>query len=216
MHEDVVKINEIFYSIQGEGPHVGTPTLFYRTQGCDVGCDWCDTKKSWPGDEGSYYGLDGLKYHLQEGPLSVNPTVEGFHVCITGGEPLQANLSVLTEFVRYLRSLNIFTTIETSGVARDTLKAYNFLKEFDCVVMSPKAHMLFNGDFTPLVHVFKTVVCDTEDIDRALLLQRHCPAKLHYIQPRSNRGELAKLCIEACKTHKLKLSMQMHKVLNVR
>jgi len=40
-------ITEVFSTIQGEATFTGTPSLFIRTQGCDVGCTWCDTKFSW-------------------------------------------------------------------------------------------------------------------------------------------------------------------------
>lgn len=41
-------ISEMFYTIQGEATFTGMPSLFIRTQGCDVGCGFCDTKFTWP------------------------------------------------------------------------------------------------------------------------------------------------------------------------
>ena len=43
----MLRLSEVFLSIQGEGPSAGTPAHFIRLQGCDVGCRWCDTKYSW-------------------------------------------------------------------------------------------------------------------------------------------------------------------------
>ena len=40
-------VMELFYSIQGEGMHAGTPAFFIRLAGCSVGCHWCDVKESW-------------------------------------------------------------------------------------------------------------------------------------------------------------------------
>lgn len=38
------KINEIFYSLQGEGFHTGTPAVFIRFSGCNLKCSFCDTQ----------------------------------------------------------------------------------------------------------------------------------------------------------------------------
>ena len=38
------KINEIFYSLQGEGYHTGTPAVFIRFSGCNLKCSFCDTQ----------------------------------------------------------------------------------------------------------------------------------------------------------------------------
>ena len=40
-------INEIFATLQGEATFTGTPSVFIRFQGCEVGCGWCDTKHTW-------------------------------------------------------------------------------------------------------------------------------------------------------------------------
>ncbi|GAM63268.1 queuosine biosynthesis queE radical SAM [Vibrio ishigakensis] len=43
----MLKLNEIFETIQGEGFFTGVPSIFIRLQGCPVGCAWCDTKQTW-------------------------------------------------------------------------------------------------------------------------------------------------------------------------
>src|SRR5512135_2914317 len=40
---DALNVNEIFYSIQGEGSRSGLPCVFVRLHGCGLRCDWCDT-----------------------------------------------------------------------------------------------------------------------------------------------------------------------------
>jgi 7-carboxy-7-deazaguanine synthase len=73
-----MKINEIFYSIQGEGIQIGIPTVFIRTAGCNLRCKWCDTTYAYV--EGEEIECEKLLNHI-----SIFPTK---HVCITGGEPL--------------------------------------------------------------------------------------------------------------------------------
>lgn len=71
-------INEIFYSLQGEGILIGTPTIFIRTTGCNLRCSWCDTKYAY--EEGEEMALDEIVDKVKDYPSS--------HICITGGEPL--------------------------------------------------------------------------------------------------------------------------------
>ena len=74
----VLTINEIFHSIQGESTHAGRPCVFVRLTACDLRCSWCDTP---------YAFTEGRKMPLDE----VVAQVESFRcplVEITGGEPL--------------------------------------------------------------------------------------------------------------------------------
>src|SRR5690606_28510339 len=74
----MLKINEIFHSIQGESTLVGAPTVFVRLTGCNLRCGYCDTKYS-------YYEGDLMsRGELHERILAFGSR----HVCITGGEPL--------------------------------------------------------------------------------------------------------------------------------
>lgn len=71
-------VNETFYSLEGEGPYIGIPTFFIRLTGCNLRCEWCDTKYSYSGGEQRTVDNvieETLKYDTK-------------YVCITGGEPL--------------------------------------------------------------------------------------------------------------------------------
>ena len=74
----MLKINEIYASIQGESSHTGLPCIFIRLTGCNLRCSWCDT---------AYAFHDGENLTLEETLQKVEafklPLVE-----ITGGEPL--------------------------------------------------------------------------------------------------------------------------------
>ncbi len=99
----MLKINEIFYSIQGETSYAGNPTVFVRTTGCNLRCTYCDTKYSY--HEGEFQDLE-----------QILTTVESFkakYVCITGGEPLLQKESL--SLMKILCDRNYIVSLETSG-----------------------------------------------------------------------------------------------------
>ena len=93
MRSNELRINEIFFSLQGESTRVGLPTVFVRLTGCPLRCGYCDTAYAF--HEGTTRTIDDV---LDRG-RTVIPTK---FVCVTGGEPLaQRNcLALLTRLVR--------------------------------------------------------------------------------------------------------------------
>lgn len=98
-----MRINEIFYTIQGEGRAMGLPTVFVRTTGCNLRCTWCDTTYSFY--DGADLSLDQVLAKVGEHPAK--------RVCLTGGEPLLQRDAV--EFVRTLLGRGYEVIVETSG-----------------------------------------------------------------------------------------------------
>jgi 7-carboxy-7-deazaguanine synthase len=100
-----LKIAELFYSLQGEGSLIGTPSFFIRTSGCNLRCSWCDTPyTSWQ-PEGSEMSPDEICAEVRRHPAR--------HVVVTGGEPMIApEIVALTE---QLRALGMHITVETAG-----------------------------------------------------------------------------------------------------
>lgn len=104
----MVKVREIFTSIQGEGPYVGYKQLFIRLCGCNLSCSYCDTD----------YNINGSKeYSVQELINICNTHSECHSVSLTGGEPL-----LHTNFIKELgKKCNIPLYLETNGTLTDKL-----------------------------------------------------------------------------------------------
>ncbi len=105
-----MKVNNIFYSLQGEGIYRGLPMTFIRLQGCNLNprCQYCDSLYASNLRNGEDLSLlEVIKSIEEAGPLPLG------WVCITGGEPLW-QLSELEELVRTLYG-RCRITIETNG-----------------------------------------------------------------------------------------------------
>src|SRR5881628_3451934 len=99
-----MRVAEIFYSIQGEGRLVGTPSVFIRTSGCNLRCAWCDTPYTSWRPEGEEWSLREILAEVKSYPCP--------HVVITGGEPLLA--PEIEELTTRLKEKNRHITIETA------------------------------------------------------------------------------------------------------
>lgn len=94
------KINEIFYSLQGEGFYTGTPAVFIRFSGCNLKCSFCDTQH----EEGCLMSDDEIMEEVGKYPAAT--------VILTGGEP---SLWIDGEFVDRLHRAGKYVCIETNG-----------------------------------------------------------------------------------------------------
>jgi 7-carboxy-7-deazaguanine synthase len=98
-------ISEIFYSLQGEGELTGVPSVFVRTSGCNLRCNWCDTPyASWK-PEGTTMSVAEIVAAVRVHPA--------WHVVLTGGEPMIAKEIHL--LASELKTLGYHITIETAA-----------------------------------------------------------------------------------------------------
>ena len=112
----MMKVNEIFYSLQGEGYHSGTPAVFVRFSGCNLRCPFCDTQH----EEGIEMSEAEIVEAVKTYPASL--------VVVTGGEPAMQ----LTEgLVDALHAAGKYVSVETNG----TLP---LPKNVDWITLSPK------------------------------------------------------------------------------
>ena len=98
-------ISEIFYSLQGEGELTGVPSVFVRTAGCNLRCNWCDTPYASWNPEGDTLSVEEIVARIQNFPTH--------HVVLTGGEPMIAK--ELPTLAGAIKRLGHHITIETAG-----------------------------------------------------------------------------------------------------
>jgi len=113
-----MRVNEIFYSLQGEGFLAGVPSAFVRLPGCPLRCKWCDTKYAWDQTAGAHYSIEKIIKTIEQWPCRF--------VVITGGEPM-INPD-LPQLVQELKASDRHITIETAGIA--------FIPALPCDLMS--------------------------------------------------------------------------------
>jgi 7-carboxy-7-deazaguanine synthase len=98
-------ISEIFHSLQGEGELTGVPSVFVRTSGCNLRCNWCDTPYASWNPEGTQLRVDEIVDEVKKHPAK--------HVVLTGGEPMVAK--EIRELAAVLKKAGYHITIETAA-----------------------------------------------------------------------------------------------------
>ena len=191
----MLKIVEIFYSIQGEGSQVGIPCIFIRLYGCNLSCGFCDEMLH----KGEY---ESLSYDDVLAKIKAYPS---HHIVITGGEP---SIYDLNGFIEFLQAHMYSVAVETNG--------YNFsnIVNANWVTYSPKDwnHIAKNG-----YDEVKFVVSKTSKIDKIIAFKSYKPI---FIQPQNEKDkpnfENVAFCVEFVKAHpRFILSAQLHKFLGV-
>lgn len=154
----MLKINEIFFSIQGESSRAGWPTVFVRTSGCHLRCTYCDTTYAYY--EGKKIALDDIISEIKKYPAK--------HICLTGGEPLLQDESLM--LLRRLCDLNYEVSLETSGDLSCTQVDPRVLKVIDIKTPDSGEPDRFNFENlnSDLVNCeFKFVICSESDFNWA-------------------------------------------------
>lgn len=141
----MIYLVEHFYSIQGEGKFVGTPSLFFRFGGCNMRCEGFGCSEMAP-DGSKVLGCDTVyavnKEHFLKSWIPIKKADEllsilklyelpyAVDIVLTGGEPLiYANDDIFVEFLEKLHSMGHRITFETNGSLEVDFKRYPIYKE---------------------------------------------------------------------------------------
>lgn len=227
-HENL-DVHSIFYSIQGEGPFVGTPAVFVRLAGCNLQCPGCDTIYT-TGRNWMDVGLIVRCVQSRMGDQKSNKLV-----VITGGEPFRQDIGKL---VRALIDVGCYVQVETNGVlpppegvpvSRDVSQRKGFY-----IVVSPKTGKV-NARTEKAACAYKFVMA-ADSVNDADGLPIHALANdlgglqvarppadwkgLLYLQPMDEQDETNNkrniaACVKSCMQHGYILQLQIHKILGM-
>ena len=217
----VLFVNEIFFSLQGEGSYTGIPAFFVRFQGCNLTCPFCDTKYALarkgghilplnspvlfdPAKEKEAFAPIDVSWLLKE--LAIKKSSYKPCVILTGGEPCEQDT---TELIRSLRSEHYAVHIETNGTRPIPDEPGLW------ITLSPKGQGVREENWERASEI-KLPVRDEDDIARyADRLNTLDPQKI-LLQPVDTDEQATQLCIRYCLQKNWRLSLQMHKYIGIR
>tara|TARA_B100000579_G_C22671758_1_gene775959 strand:+ start:193 stop:822 length:630 start_codon:yes stop_codon:yes gene_type:complete len=189
---ETLEINEIFYSIEGEGQRVGQPTTFIRLSKCNLRCSFCDTEF----DSFTEMSIDNIIEEIEQYTAT--------WVCLTGGEPLGQNIVPLA---KSLCNLNYNLHIETNGTLDPMPELLDLVDHW---TVSPKRKKIASGlsRITELKYIVgMNFNEDHVDENRAQYV---------YLQPESSDPKYTEKTLEVLKRHpEWRLSYRIHKILNL-
>ena len=206
------RINNIFYSLQGEGRNTGRAAVFIRFSGCNLRCSFCDT------DFSSYTEMSG-----DDILEAIRPWKHCGFVVLTGGEP---SLQVDDALVDALHREGFYLAMETNGT-------HAVPEGIDWVTVSPKVAPadFSKGERPQRIHELKVIwgpspnpsLYGGEEMPQVLKTWADMlTAPLLYLQPcdtgdKERNREIIQQCVEYIKEHpEWRLSLQTHKLIDIR
>jgi 7-carboxy-7-deazaguanine synthase len=204
----LLKVHEIFYSLQGESSRIGLPTAFVRLTGCPLRCGYCDTA----------YAFQGGENRTQEQILEAVAAFGVRYVTVTGGEPLAQKecLPLLTG----LCDAGFDVSLETSG-AMD-IAAVDPRASVILDIKTPgsgkvKKNLWGNLEYLKSKDEVKFVLCDREDYDWAKqvlaeqAIAEKCPVLFSPVYSSLRPTDLADWVLQD--RLPVRMQVQLHKIL---
>lgn len=204
----MLRITEIFRSLQGESVSVGLPTVFVRLTGCPLRCEYCDTAYAFTG--GDRRTLDAVLHDVAAHNTR--------HVCVTGGEPLaQPECKTL---LKALCDAGYAVSLETSGAMDLNGVDKRVQVVMDIKTPASRESQRNRWENLPLLKQsdqIKFVICDRNDFDWAVnqIRERHldeiCGLLVSPSYGQVEPHELAQWLLDS--GIQARLQIQLHKVL---
>jgi organic radical activating enzyme len=196
----LLPVMEEFYTLQGEGFHTGTAAYFLRVGGCDIGCNWCDSKASWSFGAHPLVKVDEIVDRI----LSFSAR----SVVVTGGEPSLYPLDYLCE---QMHNAGIKTYIETSG-------AYPLTGRWDWICLSPKIQSPPLKEIYPKANEIKVIIEKSSDLEWAEENAKMAGGSTHlFLQPEwSQKSKMLEVIVGYIESNpRWRLSLQAHKYIGI-
>ncbi|MBV8074682.1 MAG: 7-carboxy-7-deazaguanine synthase QueE [Candidatus Eremiobacteraeota bacterium] len=194
----MLQLAEIFYTLQGEGAHTGTPAVFVRLAGCNLACDFCDTDYA-------------LKFIASVDDVVRKVREEGGDcpmVLLTGGEPF-AQAETL-ELIAALRADGRRVHVESNGTIPVELPEDVWL------TVSPKERL--NPQMAKRANEAKLIVDGRIPREWLDAFDANGARRPIFLQPEGNKPQNVALAVEAAKAEprRFRLSLQTHKFIGIR
>ncbi len=191
-----LNVNEIFYSLQGEGGRQGEASIFIRLTQCNLRCDFCDTDF----ENGTDMTAEEILGKIRTWPAR--------WIVWTGGEPM---LQLKDEILLFFKENGYHQAIESNG-------CFPLSALLDYTVCSPKGNAIYAKKINPEVSEIRLPVRSGDPLPERSLL----PDAMHYFlspvfesDPEKTKRNIA-YCVEQIKQHpEWKLSLQMHKLIGI-
>lgn len=191
-----LKVNEIFYSLQGEGVRSGTASIFIRLSGCNLACDYCDTDFAF----GEIMSADQVLERISHYPCQ--------QIIWTGGEP---TLQLTDEIVAFFKEKGYWQAIETNGTHR-------IPHGIDYIACSPKQNFEKIKTLIPEVDELRFPIKSGDVLPDIQILPK---AKKYLLSPIFDGNNVVRENIEYCihlilNNPQWALSLQTHKLIGIR
>lgn len=214
----MLRVHEIFDTIQGEGYDTGLPCTFVRLYGCSVGCSFCDQPQHI--NETRKMTIDEIVAEVESIGIK--------YICVTGGEPLEQKEAL--DMIKTLADKGYKVTVETSGVVPlvlDDTRNFKYVMDVKCI----SSGVYNKNDYSNLAKLRETdevkfVIADRFDYNFAKNVLKTSPTKAKVLlspmfDPNLKQHvgtDLCKWLVEDNKKERFsaRIQLQIHKILNVK